>query len=59
MPPGRTKSYNLLFNPMWMCDVTGQLILRNNETQEKYTYTLKGVPEELLAENTIPVNAEP
>lgn len=58
VPSGRTKSYALNFNPQWMCDATGQLVLRNNDTQEKYTYTLKGKAEEPLAENTIPVECK-
>lgn len=58
VPSGRSKSYTLLFNPQWVCDVLGQLVLRNNDTQEKYTYTLKGKAEEPLAENTIPVECK-
>ena len=55
VPPGRTRNYTLLFNPTWVCDVTGQLVLKNNDTQEKYTFAIKGKAEEPLAENTIPV----
>lgn len=58
VPSGRTKSYTLNFNPQWMCDASGQLVLRNNDTQEKYTYVLKGKAEEPLAENTIPVECK-
>ena len=58
VPAGRTKSYILGFNPTWVCDVSGQLVLRNNETQEKYTYSLRGKAEEPLAENTIPVECK-
>jgi hypothetical protein len=55
VPAGRTRNYPLAFNPTWVCDVSGQLVLRNNDTQEKVTYTLKAKAEEPLAENTIPV----
>lgn len=55
IPAGKTKNYSLAFNPSWVCDVTGQLVLRNNDTQEKYTYVLKGKADEPLAENTIPI----
>ena len=58
VPPGRTRNYTLNFNPNWICDVTGQLILKNNDTQEKYTYTLKAHADEPLAENTIPVECK-
>jgi hypothetical protein len=55
VPAGRTRTYPLLFNPTWICEVTGTLLLRNNDTQEKVTYTLRGKADEPLAENTIPV----
>ena len=58
VPAGKTKSYALTFHPPWVCDVTGQLILRNNETQEKYTYALRGKADEPLAENTIPIDCK-
>ena len=58
IPSGRSKSYTLQFNPTWVCDSVGQLILRNNDTQERYTYTLRGKAEEPLAENTIPVECK-
>lgn len=58
VPAGRSRNYTLVFNPNWICDVTGQLVLRNSDTQEKYTYVLRGKAEEPLAENTIPVECK-
>lgn len=57
---GRTRSYNLTFAPPWITeqDINGTLELRNQDTQEKYTYTLKGRAEEPLAENTIVVECK-
>eukprot|EP00742_Colponemidia_sp_Colp-10_P012089 GILJ01013522.1.p1 GENE.GILJ01013522.1~~GILJ01013522.1.p1 ORF type:complete len:1736 (+),score=300.62 GILJ01013522.1:326-5209(+) len=58
VPAGKTKTYSLAFNPSWVCEITGQLVLRNNDTQEKYTYVLKGKADEPLAENTIPIECK-
>mmetsp|Transcript_140642 Transcript_140642/g.244902 ORF Transcript_140642/g.244902 Transcript_140642/m.244902 type:complete len:2974 (-) Transcript_140642:636-9557(-) len=55
VPAGRTKNFPLIFSPSWMCDVKGTLTLKNNETLEKYIYTLNGRGEEPLAENHINV----
>ena len=55
VPAGRTKNYPLIFAPMWVCEVKGVLTLKNNDTLEKYIYTLKGRGEEPLAENHISV----
>eukprot|EP01064_Diplonema_japonicum_P004662 TRINITY_DN13060_c0_g1_i1.p1 TRINITY_DN13060_c0_g1~~TRINITY_DN13060_c0_g1_i1.p1 ORF type:complete len:2889 (+),score=686.18 TRINITY_DN13060_c0_g1_i1:67-8733(+) len=50
---GKTKNYTLLFSPQWVCDVKGSLVLKNNETLEKYTYNLHGRADEPLAEATL------
>eukprot|EP00755_Sulcionema_specki_P010722 Sspe_Gene.7078::Locus_2392_Transcript_2_2_Confidence_0.625_Length_8917::g.7078::m.7078 len=52
---GKTKIYPLTFSPSWVCEVQGTLVLRNNESLEKTTYTLRGKVDEPLAENTIQV----
>eukprot|EP00759_Apiculatamorpha_spiralis_P010205 PhF_6_TR17060/c1_g1_i1/m.26073 len=55
VPAGRTRSYTLTFTPQWICEVQGQLVFRNAESGERYTYVLKGRADEPLAENTVPV----
>jgi len=56
VPAGKTRNYTLTFSPPWVCDVTGSLILKNNDTGEKCTYTLKAHAEEPLAERTEVIN---
>ena len=38
--PGATANYTLTFKPAWVCDVTGELVLLNTVTNDKYIYTL-------------------
>ncbi|KAJ9446795.1 hypothetical protein DIPPA_05915 [Diplonema papillatum] len=52
---GKTKIYTLTFAPSWICDAKGSLVLKNQETLEKYTYNLTGRADEPLAENTLNV----
>jgi hypothetical protein len=53
---GNTDSFQLTFAPPWICQVTGQLMLKNEATKEEYEYELKGVGEEPLAEDHIVLN---
>ena len=50
---GKTKNYLLSFQPAWVCDVKGQLLLKNTDTLEKYTYHLHARADEPLAESTL------
>ena len=50
---GKVKNFLLTFSPLWVCDVTGQLQLKNTDTLEKYCYNLHGKADEPLAEDTI------
>eukprot|EP01065_Artemidia_motanka_P047272 TRINITY_DN736_c0_g1_i2.p1 TRINITY_DN736_c0_g1~~TRINITY_DN736_c0_g1_i2.p1 ORF type:complete len:2968 (+),score=1059.89 TRINITY_DN736_c0_g1_i2:73-8904(+) len=52
---GKVKTYPLVFAPQWVCGVSGQLVLKNSESLERYTYNLRGRAEEPLAETTLVV----
>jgi hypothetical protein len=55
--PGKA-SYNLTFSPSWMCQVEGDLILRNATIGDTYQYKLQGVGEEPLAEDHLVVDCK-
>jgi hypothetical protein len=46
----QTLTLQLVFNPRWITEATGQLTLTNPTTNDIYDYQLKGVAEEPLAE---------
>lgn len=50
---GMTENFSLTFKPLWVCEVTGTLTLKNESTKEEYEYELKGIGEEPLAEDHI------
>lgn len=52
--PNSTGAYPLDFAPEWTVAASGELILTNGATGEKYVYTLKGKGEEPLAEVRTP-----
>eukprot|EP00736_Rhodelphis_marinus_P012698 Rmarinus@m.1878 len=47
--PDSEGMYPLTFDPTWVCEVKGELVLLNKNTNEKYLYELHGVGEEPLA----------
>lgn len=55
---GGTEQFALTFRPPWICQVTGQLMLKNEATKEEYEYELKGIGEEPLAEDHIVLNCQ-
>ena len=53
IPAGQSGSYPLDFTPDWITEVTGECILTNQSTGDKYVFTLKGIGEEPLAEGNV------
>lgn len=51
--PHSTNSLILKFQPDWICNVSGDLILDNLKTGEKFYFFLKGVGEEPLMEQNL------
>ena len=50
VPANSTAYYPLEFCPSWVCERTGELVLTNQTTGDKYSFSLKGAGEEPLAE---------
>ena len=50
VPANSTAYYPLEFCPAWACERTGELVLSNQTTGDKYSFSLKGTGEEPLAE---------
>jgi hypothetical protein len=48
-----TTNYKLTFEPYWMCEISGKLMLTNVQTNQTYEYELKGIGEPPLAEDHI------
>lgn len=44
-----TGNITLFFKPVWVCNVTATLTLKNESTKEEYEYELKGIAEEPLS----------
>lgn len=55
VPPRGTAAYPLRFRPAWVCTAEAKLTLANPATKEEFTYDLRGVGEEPLAEDHVAV----
>jgi len=55
VPAGKSANYTLSFQPEWVCEETGSLLLSNAQSGEKFEYELTGHGEEPLAEDHIVV----
>lgn len=53
-----TDNFILSFKPLWVCSLSGKLVLTNQVTNEVYEYELKGFGEEPLAEDHIILNCK-
>lgn len=58
VPAGKTANYTLSFQPEWVCEEIGSLVLSNSQTGERFEYELTGIGEEPLAENHIVVSCQ-
>jgi hypothetical protein len=52
--PG-VANYQLTFSPDWICNVEGELTLRNQTVGDTYVYQLKGVGEDPVAEDHVSI----
>ena len=50
IPPKSTGHYPLEFCPDWVGESTGELVLTNTTTGDRYIFKLRGVGEETLSE---------